>query len=263
MTTFVEKKRGAKPLHRLLIEKNEQGFTLMEVVITVAVVLILSIGGFMSYQGFQSKARDAAVESAAEQVYTGAAAERMNKPNTDLDAVAASYNATADGITASIAEGANDICVSAEMDGYPEHAAQRGDCDGVNIGGDNTGGDNNGDDQNAGGDQNSGDDENTGGDNAGDENAGDNTGDNNAGGDNNAEDEDERGIPEDGGGYAQGQIVIEMKQLTLARPGDGITIVIDAAASDFINNVSFEDTVSSVELVSMGSLYVMVQMFRL
>lgn len=138
MTTLVEtKKKGLERLQFILQnKKNEHGFTLMEVVITVAIVLILSIGGFIAYSGFQSNARDAAVESAAQQVYTGASAQRMNDSGADLEALAAEYNTSAKGITASVEEGENDICVTAVMDARPEHSASRGDCNGENTGGD-------------------------------------------------------------------------------------------------------------------------------
>lgn len=50
----------------------EDGFSLIDVVVTVAIIVALSVGGFIAYNGIVGNAQDAAVKGAADQVYTAA-----------------------------------------------------------------------------------------------------------------------------------------------------------------------------------------------
>lgn len=81
-------------LERMQARKNElaeeDGFTLMEVVLTVAIVLILSIGGFLAYNGIQDNARESTAQSVATQLVTGiVAADATEVTTADREAAAA------------------------------------------------------------------------------------------------------------------------------------------------------------------------------
>lgn len=54
--------------------KGESGFSLLELVIAVGIILVLTVGGYASYAGITNNARNAAVQSAATEVLRGAAA---------------------------------------------------------------------------------------------------------------------------------------------------------------------------------------------
>lgn len=56
--------------HRKL--QSSDGFTLMETVITVAVLLVLSVGGFLAYQDVRDKAYKANIANAVQQVFNTA-----------------------------------------------------------------------------------------------------------------------------------------------------------------------------------------------
>ena len=51
---------------------NESGFSLIDVVVTVAIIVALSIGGFVTYTGIVDHANQATVNFAAKNVYTSA-----------------------------------------------------------------------------------------------------------------------------------------------------------------------------------------------
>lgn len=57
---YLEAKRGPN---------EDYGFSLIDVVITVAIVVALSVGGFIAYNGVVDNARQASVDAAASQVY--------------------------------------------------------------------------------------------------------------------------------------------------------------------------------------------------
>lgn len=117
----------------VLQEDHDNGFSLLEVVVAVSIMLILAVVGTLGYQGYQDNARDAAVETAAQQVYTAGQAEQHMPGTSDLDKVASDYTASADGITTTISEGEKDICVHAVMPDRPQHVAERGDCEGIAL----------------------------------------------------------------------------------------------------------------------------------
>lgn len=89
--------------------KNEGGFSLIDVVITVAIIVALSVGGFVTYSGIVDNAKSAATAAAADQVYTAAALFQNDgyvnvdgEASTTLQAIEDDYNASANGITVEI-----------------------------------------------------------------------------------------------------------------------------------------------------------------
>jgi len=75
--------------------KEEGGFSLIDVVVTVAIIVALSVGGFVSYSGIVNNAKAAATTSAADQVYTALA---VNANDGGLADPIAAYNASSDAI---------------------------------------------------------------------------------------------------------------------------------------------------------------------
>lgn len=51
---------------------KEDGFSLIDVVVTVAIIVALSVGGFIAYTGIVDNAKNAALSAAADQGYTAA-----------------------------------------------------------------------------------------------------------------------------------------------------------------------------------------------
>ena len=87
--------------------KNEGGFSLIDVVVTVAIIVALSVGGFVTYTGIVDNAKSAATASAADQVYTAITVENIDSTVADNDPVA-TYNTSAKGeITVVEGTGAN------------------------------------------------------------------------------------------------------------------------------------------------------------
>lgn len=83
------------------LANKEDGFSLLELVVAVSIMLILAVVGFIAYQGLTDNAREAAVDSAANQVLTAAIAAD-NSPGTEqtVDSVVDGYS-NDDGITVS------------------------------------------------------------------------------------------------------------------------------------------------------------------
>ena len=75
--------------------KEEGGFSLIDVVVTVAIIVALSVGGFVSYSGIVNNAKAAATGSAADQVFTALA---VNANDGGLADPVAAYNASSDAI---------------------------------------------------------------------------------------------------------------------------------------------------------------------
>lgn len=51
---------------------NDDGFSILDLVVAVSVLLILSLGGIMAYNSIQERARVAKAENVAEEVYNAA-----------------------------------------------------------------------------------------------------------------------------------------------------------------------------------------------
>lgn len=78
------------------VERIEQnGFSLIELVVAVGVILVLSTGGLLAYNGVMNNARNGAVQKAAKEVLTGAAAYQADgKAATIAKDAETEWNAT-------------------------------------------------------------------------------------------------------------------------------------------------------------------------
>lgn len=86
-------------LKRLRAKRNEKGFSLIDVVITVAVIVALSVGAFVTYNGIVENAKQGAVDYAASNTYKAALAYESDS-NDDTSACSAidEYNTSSTGI---------------------------------------------------------------------------------------------------------------------------------------------------------------------
>lgn len=85
--------------------KDESGFSLIDVVVTVAIIVALSVGGFVAYSGIVTQAKAAGVSSAADQVRTAmVVADNDSDPATTHATVLASYNGSASTGSATVTE---------------------------------------------------------------------------------------------------------------------------------------------------------------
>lgn len=78
--------------------KNEGGFSLIDVVVTVAIIVALSVGGFVTYTGIVDNAKKAATASAADQVYTAIAVDGVDGVGgvaANAQTIAEGYNTSA------------------------------------------------------------------------------------------------------------------------------------------------------------------------
>lgn len=101
-----------KKISETFKNRNEDGFSLIDVVVTVAIIVALSVGGFIAYNGIVGNAQQAAVDGAADQVYT-AAMVAYNSGDADADLerkvndLVSAYNETEDGKARTITVSAN------------------------------------------------------------------------------------------------------------------------------------------------------------
>ena len=80
--------------------KEEGGFSLIDVVVTVAIIVALSVGGFVAYSGIIDNAKNAAVGSAADQVRTAlVVADNDGIASTTHDSVITAFNLNSTGVT--------------------------------------------------------------------------------------------------------------------------------------------------------------------
>lgn len=80
--------------------RNQGGFSLIDVVVTVAIIVALSVGGFVSYNGIVANAKQGAVDYAASNVYKGAVVyESDSDPATNACTAVDEFNASSSGIT--------------------------------------------------------------------------------------------------------------------------------------------------------------------
>ena len=68
---------------------KDAGFSLLELVVAVGILLVLTVGGLLAYNGITQNAREAAVESAVSEIYTAAAAYEADNNSTTNAARAA------------------------------------------------------------------------------------------------------------------------------------------------------------------------------
>lgn len=85
-----------------LKQKGEGGFSLLELVVGVGVVLVLTVGGVLGYNGITDQARQAAVEKAAAENYTHAYGKKVK--GEDPKEVEVEYNATAEDVSITVDE---------------------------------------------------------------------------------------------------------------------------------------------------------------
>ena len=79
--------------------KSEKGFSLIDVVVTVAIVVALSVGGFFAYTGLVHNAKQGAVDFAASNVYKSAVAyENSGDPTKSACSAVDEYNDSSTGI---------------------------------------------------------------------------------------------------------------------------------------------------------------------
>lgn len=86
ITEFIKKSNKAT---------NEEGFSLIELVVAVGILAILSVTGVVAYSSITDQSRRTATDSAASEVYRAAvAAEADGDTNTTPKKVVDAYNAT-------------------------------------------------------------------------------------------------------------------------------------------------------------------------
>lgn len=87
--------------YRALLKEN--GFSMLEAVVVVGVLLALAVGGFIAYGQITENAKKASVETAASSVYTAALAAKIDgDPATNTKKVQDDYNNSQDAITITI-----------------------------------------------------------------------------------------------------------------------------------------------------------------
>lgn len=92
------------PITNYRTQLKELGFSMLEAVVVVGVLLALAVGGFLAYGQITQNAKKASVENAAATVYTAAlAAESDGDSNTSADKVISDYNSSQDKIKVVIA----------------------------------------------------------------------------------------------------------------------------------------------------------------
>jgi surface protein len=74
-------------------QKNQEGFSLLEMVVAMGILIVLVIGGILFYRGINQNSKEAAVQQAAKSVYTGAVANQSdNDGSTTPSSAAKEYN---------------------------------------------------------------------------------------------------------------------------------------------------------------------------
>lgn len=110
-------------------ELNEDGFSLIELVVAVGILAILSVVGVIAYSGITDNARTQAVNAAAAEVYTAAVAyDSDGDTTTNPLTVGTDWSATTDGnITVDVdRNSADQIVVRAQMEDHPDKTAYKG-----------------------------------------------------------------------------------------------------------------------------------------
>jgi hypothetical protein len=90
-------------LHDDSTSKSEAGFSLVDVVVTVAIIVALSVGGFVAYGTLVDSAKQGAVDYAASNVWDSVAVyEQDGDPGTSACTAVDEYNRTSGGIKVSL-----------------------------------------------------------------------------------------------------------------------------------------------------------------
>lgn len=118
MKEIIERIRGEE-------EINESGFSLIELVVAIAVIMVLTVGGLIGYAGVVENGKKAATEAAASAVATGAAAYDADGTFPVSHAVDEWNNSAKEGgiiiVDAKVVEDLNMRCIRAtatHRDGY-------------------------------------------------------------------------------------------------------------------------------------------------
>lgn len=85
------------------LRRSENGFSLIDVVVTVAIIVALSVGGFVSYTGIVGNAKQAAVDYAASNVYKAAVVYENDSDSASNACTAVDeFNKSSEGITVNL-----------------------------------------------------------------------------------------------------------------------------------------------------------------
>ena len=112
---------------------KDAGFSLLELVVAVGILLVLTVGGLLAYNGITDNARTAAVQSAASEVFTSAAAYEADN-RTDTNAVDAGTEWSANDAIDSNMEARSGVTADGEVGSVVErtdgtkitHSSERG-----------------------------------------------------------------------------------------------------------------------------------------
>lgn len=131
-------------IYRLTKQKNGSGFSMLEAVVVVGVLLALAVGGLLAYGPITANAKKAAAKSAASSVYTSVLVSIADgDPTTNSQKVIDDYNSSQNEIRMEILEGAapaamattgyvpksdNDFCVRATVIANVSIFAEMGNC---------------------------------------------------------------------------------------------------------------------------------------
>ena len=109
-----------RAVHRLTKFRNGSGFSMLEAVVVVGVLLALAVGGFFAYGPIVKNAKLAKVKSAVSEVFTAVQVAQIDgDPTTSVASVIESYNTSNDTIKFEIRRGETQPTVAAmSTDGY-------------------------------------------------------------------------------------------------------------------------------------------------
>lgn len=103
------------------------GFSMLEAVVVVGVLLALAVSGFIAYGSITANAKKASVESAASSVYTAALAAEMDGDAATTSALVKSdFNASQNSITVDIQGSDKTLSVKATNAGDTSISATKG-----------------------------------------------------------------------------------------------------------------------------------------
>jgi surface protein len=92
-----------RSVHRLKQSRARSGFSMLEAVVVVGVLLALAVGGFLAYGQITTNAKIAKVKSAASEIYTAALVNQIDgDPRTKAEDVIETYNNSNEKIKAEI-----------------------------------------------------------------------------------------------------------------------------------------------------------------
>lgn len=95
-------------LTELRARQTQGGFSLIDVVVTVAIIVALTVGGFIAYGAIVNQAKQGAVDYAASNVYRSALVyENDSDSSTNACSAIDEYNSNSDGIAVSLLVPAN------------------------------------------------------------------------------------------------------------------------------------------------------------